>query len=692
MRLPSINLDRSAFANFESTIRKEWLVTNGLGGYASSTVLGINTRKYHGLLVATVHPPKDRRVFLEKLDEDVISDGKVRRFGANEFSDTFFPKGHDFLQHFSLSPFPAFVYAADKVTIQKTIFMPYGKNGTIVLYNVSNQSNGDIKFRIFPLINCRNFHSVTKKSHVLPPSQEHQESMVKLGFKDPKATLLLKSTEGQYFVTDKWTEKLYFREEAARGESCLNDCYQPGYFETTVEAKTDRDLGVAAVAAEDEKQAEETFKGIPSTTPQLRSLHEREIERYQDQLDRFYNLHNISPSDWLNWLVLAAGSFVVDGSVEKEKSVMAGYHWFGVWGRDTFVSLPGLMIVTRRFEEAKEIFLAFARCTRKGLIPNFVSEEGSSSAYNTVDATLWYVNAVLQYLKYSGDFDFVGKNLWKALKQMIENHVEGTMFDIHMDADGLLSHGPQLTWVDSSIDGKPVTPRAGKAVEIQALWYNALKTMELLANRFHDNQEAEKYASISEKAQKNFVSKFWNLQNSRLYDSISEKGADSSLRPNQILAASLDFVMLNNERNEKVVEVVRNELLTTAGLRTLSRNDRHYVGVYVGDRPSRDRAYHSGTVWPWLLGPFTTAFLKAKGHAEAQREYAFNSFLKPLLTAQIYEAGLGTIGEIFDGNPPHTPRGCISQAWSVAEPFRAYVEDVLQIRPQYEGKILKSLR
>jgi predicted glycogen debranching enzyme len=277
------------------------------------------------------------------------------------------------------------------------------------------------------------------------------------------------------------------------------------------------------------------------------------------------------------------------------------------------------------------------------------------------------------------------------LKTIIENHEKGTLFDIHVDGDGLLLHGPQLTWMDAAVDGQPVTPRAGKAVEIQALWYNALKIMELLAGRFKETSEAEKYVRMAEKAKRSFTERFWNLERNCLFDVVGEHGADNSLRPNQIIAVSLDFVMLDNEKGEAVVDVVRRELLTPYGLRTLDRNDARYVGVYAGDRRSRDRAYHNGTVWAWLLGPFTTAYLKTKGYAEYRRDFALKNFLLPLFTEQLFKAGLGTVSEIFDGESSFTPRGCIAQAWSVAEPLRAYIEDVIRIRPLHEKKVLQGL-
>src|SRR4030042_1605245 len=275
MGLPSMSLDRSALADFESAVKKEWLVTNGLGGYASSTVIGLNTRKYHGLLVAAIHPPQDRRVFLEKLDEDLVSGGKTYRFGINEFADTFFPKGQEFLEKCLISPFPTYTYTADKITVRKTIFMAYQKNCTIAFYNVSNRTRNDIKTRVFPLVNRRNFHSLTRRSQASSLEQKHQADAVKLSLREPKATLLLRSTEGKYNLTDTWTEKLYLREEAARGESCFDDCYQPGYFEIDIERKTSKDIGITATAAEDELQAEKMMRVLPSTISGIISLNEK---------------------------------------------------------------------------------------------------------------------------------------------------------------------------------------------------------------------------------------------------------------------------------------------------------------------------------------------------------------------------------------------------------------------------------
>jgi len=509
----------------------------------------------------------------------------------------------------------------------------------------------------------------------------------------PQPMLMMKITKGRYFATGRWVERIYLREDAHRGESCFDDCYQPGYFQIGVGAGQNEMFAVTAVADEKEDNAKKLLAELPSKMYDVKTLYEREMKRHEDFLTKFCDSHGSLPAEnWLNWLVLATDIFTVQGASGDQKDVIAGYHWFGAWGRDTFVSLPGLMLVTGRFEDARKIFLSFKEYFKQGLIPNFLPDETEQAVYNTVDATLWYVNAILQYLKYTGDFRFVQDQLWEMLKSIVEYHVKGTLFNIHVDDDGLLSHGPQLTWVDAAVAGKPVNPRAGKAVEVQALWYNSLRTLEFLANKFNEKGQGKEYSQMAESARESFAEKFWSTEKNYLFDVVSEHDRDDSLRPDQIIAVALDFTMLDNAENEKIVDAIQYELLTPYGLRTLGRKDSRYVGVYAGDRGSRDKAYHNGTVWPWLLGPFTTAYLKVKGHTEFTSKYAMKNFLMPLFTRQILEAGLGTLSEIFDGDPPHLPRGCIAQAWSVAEPFRAYVEDTMQIRPKYEKEILKGLR
>lgn len=694
MKLPSIIFDSKTLSQFDDAVQKEWIVTNGLGGYASSTVLGINTRKYHGLLVAAFHPPGDHRVCLAKLDEEISIGNDTYPLGANEFQDGVFPQGYRSLKEFSLSHFPKYVYSVGNVEVEKTIFMPFEKNAVVASYDIMNKSSSDVKIRIFPLVNWRHFHSVTDRWKIpWEFVQARDEKKLDISFGTPQSALLMKATNGHYRADGKWVERIYYREEAARGESCLDDCYRPGFFEVDVKTGKNGNFAVIAVGDKNELEARKVLAEIPDTTYDLDALLKLEMKRREDSLTSFHGEHEtVTAGDWLNWIILATDTFIVKGFNDVQKSVIAGYHWFEAWGRDAFISLPGLMLVTGRFEDARKVFLTFKKHFQQGLIPNFIPDQLTPPAYNSVDATLWFANAVLQYLKYTDDFDFVREQLWETLKATVENYVKGTIFNIRVNDDGLLSCDSQLTWMDAAVDGQPVTPRAGKPVEVQALWYNTLKIMELLAGRFKEVAEAEKYSLMADKTRKSFVEKFWDSEKGCLFDVVNEHGKDGSLRPNQIIAVALDFSMLDNSRNGKVVDLVHSELLTPYGLRTLARNDSKYVGVYSGGRRSRDEAYHNGTVWPWLQGPFTTAFLKAKGYDAYRREYALKSFILPLFTEQILKVGLGTISEIFDGEPPHTPRGCISQAWSIAEPLRAYVEDVMQIRPKHEKEILQGLR
>lgn len=692
--LPKIIVEPNFLADLEKALKTEWLATNGLGGYASSTILGINTRKYHGLLIAAFNPPADRRVLLTKLDEEIHVNNKVYFLGANELRGGFQPEGYRYLADFSLAPFPTFAYEVDEeIQLKKTVFMPYGKNVTITMYEVSNSSKDTAVVSITPLVNSRHFHSVTEKDKAPNFLEKQINHGVTVQPSTGLITLTLVSTDGRYRAgRGEWNET-FFRTDASRGESSLDNSYKTGSFEFDINPSEARKFSIIAVGGKSEGETQSIFSSIHKDAESIEKLYSAELKRRYTMLSEFQKRYSIvQMEDWLKWLVLATDTFIVNRASTQTKSVIAGYHWFEDWGRDSLLSLPGLALVTGRFGDAKQILLTFQHCCEKGIIPNrFPDSLGDKPAYNTVDATLWYINAVLQYLKYTNDFNFVQEKLWPTLESIIENHVLGTVFNIHMDTDGLIAHGPQLTWMDAAPFGCPVTPREGKAVEIQALWYNALKTMQLLANRFGQNDKASEYFSMAEKSRKSFVEKFWNPQKNCLFDVVqSDGGRDPSLRPNQVIAVSLDFTMLNTTDAEKIVDTVWKRLWGGYGLRTLSNDDPRYMGKYGGDWQQRDKAYHNGTVWPWLLGPFATAFLKLKDYDATWRSYAHRNFLQPLFKDEIYRAGLGTISEIFDGDPPHEPNGCIAQAWSVAEPFRSYMEDVLLLRPPYEREVLRQ--
>ena len=690
--LPKIHLGKDVLSNFDKAIQTEWIITNGLGGYSSSTVLGINTRKYHGVLVAAFNPPTDRRVLLAKLDEDVRVGDSTYVLGSNEFRDTFFPKGHKFLASFSLNPFPTYKYVANGVEVEKVLFMPYGKNAVIISYDVFNPHENEISVHVFPLVNSRHFHSLTKVDGLdWSFVQEHDEAKIKIQTSKPLSTLLLSASSGQYFAgKGEWIRDMYFRVDNAFGYGCFDDVFLPGKFEFKVAPKERKRFHVSAVGGEDDDEVEKIFSSLLESGD-VDALLDEEMQRLQGLLTRFQAIYmDVEMADWLKWLLLAADSFLVKRKSVGKKSVIAGYHWFEDWGRDSLISLPGLTLVTGRFDDARDILLTFKQYCNRGIIPNrFPDSTGDKPDYNTVDASLWYLNAVLQFVKYTGDFDFVRRELWDTLRSIVDWHVKGTIYNIHVDSDGLVAHGPQLTWVDASVGGQHITPRDGKAVEIQALWHNALRTMELLARRFDDNAKAEEYAVMAEKAKKSFNEKFWTGQRGYLCDTVKGDFRDFSLRPNQVIAVALDFSMLDKDKSKSIVDVVWKRLWGRYGLRTLDSLDPSYVGRYDGDWARRNKAYHNGTVWAWLTGPFVTSFLKVYNYDKDKRDYAFENFLKPLFTEEMYRAGLGTISEIFDGDEPHLPRGCISQAWSVAEPLRAFVEDVILKRPFRERKVFE---
>jgi predicted glycogen debranching enzyme len=677
-------------SDFNKAVTLEWIVTNGLGGYASSTVLNTNTRKYHGLLVAALNPPVKRHLFLAKVNEEIKIGDRAYPLYSDEFRDTIYPDGYKRQVGFSLDPLPTFYYASSGLYLKKRILMPYFRNAVIVHYEVANTLDAQANMSIKPLVNSRHFYDVTdgRVSHPIFIQKQIPNGTV-LETQQGLSHLAMSSTDGRYSPSEGvWIEKTYFRTDDQRGESCLDDNYQPGSFSVDVSPKETKTFFLSASAGETEEEVSKIHSAI-SSKDGIRKICAEEVQRRYRLTEDFYRRNAIAKEkNWLNWLIMSADSFLVTRKSTGKRSVIAGYHWFEDWGRDSLISLPGLTLVTGRFRDAEEILLTFRNYCKEGLIPNrFPDREGDKPEYHSVDATLWFFNAALQYLKYTGNFDFVRTELWGTLQEIVEHHVSGTLFGIHLDSDGLLAHGPRLTWMDASINGEPVTPRGGKAVEVQALWYNALKLMEVLATKFGRGDDAQRYRTLAEKTKGSFVEKFWRWDGNYLFDVVNGDIRDPSMRPNQILAVSLDFAMLDDSQRQSVVEAVWKNLWGTFGLRSLSKDDPRYIGRYVGSFSDRDKAYHNGTVWAWLLGPFVTAFLKAKNHDEHWRKFAFQNFIQPLFMEENCSAGLGSLSEIFDGDPPHDSRGCISQAWSLAEPLRAFVEDVSLRRPPYENYV-----
>jgi len=639
MDLPVIEIEKKTIQDLKKSKKLEWIITNGLGGYASSTVLGMNTRKYHGLLVASDKPPLNRKVIMSKLEEEVILKDKIVRLSTNKYQDAIHPDGYKNQVKFELNPFPQFTYDIDDTKIKKTIFMEYRKNVIVVKYEFENVKEPFI-FRIHPLINYRSIYSLTKSQINFTISKGRKN--VKIIFPD-KNFLIIRGCnfkENDLTENERWYKNFFYEVDSEREEDCTENNYNPGYFEFRVYNNT-KDLILQMGYSTSEKELSKPKKII-----------EEEIARKKYLLTNFFNNKKIPEEDWIKWLVFAADSHLIT-RFDNKKSVIAGYHWFGEWGRDSMISIPGLYLSTGRIYHAKDILKTYADFCERGLIPNVMPTGLEKISYNSVDTSLLFIDCVYQVYKYTKDLKFV-KEIWPVMKSIVENYIKGTLFDIKMGEDGLIKHGPGLTWMDVCIDGKYATPREGKAVEIQALWYNTLKIMEFFSKKFKEN--SKKYLEFANKVKKSFNEKFWN--GSYLDDCLGDK----SIRPNQLFAISLDFDVLDKYKRKNVLSVVIKHLLTDYGLRTLSNKDSNYQKVYSGNHVERDLAYHQGTVWPWLWGIFIKSWIKATGNDKTIKK-GLESFVKK----EIIRFGLGTISEIIDGDKPFESKGCISQSWSISE-------------------------
>ena len=428
MNLPAITYPKEALSHFGELIEKEWLITNGLGSYASSTVLGINTRKYHGLLIAALDPPGNRTVCLSKLDEDVLVGDDVYRLGSNEFHDVIYPDGYKLINQFSINPFPTYSYVLDNVQVSKTVFMPKNKNAVAVTYKLTNKTNSDVKVRLYPLLTCRYYHTVVYQSKIpLNFTLKSVGTQFQATFQRPQATIVCRITDGEFKDKVNWVNHIHYRDELLRGEADVDDCFQPGYFEVQVPANVEKEFAVTCAVSHESQNAQEVSDSVGSTISDVKDSLDQELNQRSDFLSDFHHDRpDVPMTDWLNWILLAADSFLVESTAGR-KAIIAGYHWFEPWGRDTFISLPGLLLVTGKYGAAKDILQNFIQYTKSGLIPNFISDNSGIPVYDTVDGTLWYINAVLQYIKYTGDFGFVKDELWEKLQDIVENHQKGTL-------------------------------------------------------------------------------------------------------------------------------------------------------------------------------------------------------------------------------------------------------------------------
>src|SRR5689334_3658183 len=644
-----IEFDQESCRDRKVALTREWLETNGIGGFSSSTISGLNTRRYHGLLVGATKPPVGRFVLLSKFEETLLIDGRRYELSSNQYPGVIHPQGFNHQTSFRLDPFPRFGCEIEGVRVEKSVFMVQGENTTVVQYELTKSADHkDVKLKIRPLIAFRDYHSTTHENAAINTQIETDLGLTIFHPYTDLPPLHLAHDAADIDTTGFWYRNFQYAIEQERGLDYAEDLFSPCAL--TFDLNGNKEVNI-----------------IASTTPHDAShadaYRKAEIER-----------RSSSKTDLVTLLTTAADQFIV--SRESGETVIAGYHWFADWGRDTMIALPGLALVNGRFDVAKHVLTEFSKHVDQGMLPNRFPDAGEAPEYNTVDATLWFFEAVRSFLQYTGDYEFVRTSLYPVLKDIINWHVKGTRYQIQVDDDGLLfagEPGVQLTWMDAKVGDWVVTPRHGKPVEIQALWYNALRVMEDLARRF--NELKQEYGAMANKARASFNKLFWNEQVGCLYDVINGEIRDASIRPNQVIAISLTNTMVPKERATSILRVVERELLTPRGLRTLSPSDPNYVGSYEGGPATRDGAYHQGTVWPWLIGPYITAYVKTFGK-DAGRDFAA-TWLENF-EQHLHEAGLGQVSEIFDGDPPHNPRGCIAQAWSVAELLRAIVEDVQQ--------------
>jgi predicted glycogen debranching enzyme len=659
-----IQFERETWSDLEAALRREWLETNGLGGFASSTIVGLNTRRYHGLLVAATKPPVGRLVLLSKLEETLLIDGSRFDLSANRYPGIIHPQGFHYLKQFRLDPFPVFTYEVEGIEIEKSVFMIYGENSTVIHYELRKNNRPEVpknlRLEIRPLIAFRDYHGTTHENGVINPAVQERSGLASVSPYQGLPNLHLAHNAIELRKTGDWYRNFEYDSERERGLDCSEDLFNP--FTLCFDLRLWRQASIiASTEQRDVTQAVEYRRA--EITRRRKALVASPIE-----------------DDFAQSLADAADRYLV--SRDDEKTVIAGYHWFGDWGRDTMIALPGLTLPTGKYDVARSILRIFAKHVDQGMLPNRFPDAGETPEYNTVDAALWFFEAARAYLAYTSDLEFVRDELYPAFADIISWHARGTRYGIKVDPSGLLASGElgvQLTWMDAKVGDWVVTPRRGKPVEIQALWYNALCIMEDLASRFGDEAARKRYRHMAAVAQWSFNRLFWNEKLGYLYDVVNSGPPDPSIRPNQIFAVSLPHSMLPLDRARSVVEKVEEHLLTPFGLRSLAPSDLQYRGRYTGGPADRDGAYHRGTVWAWLLGPFITAYIKVNGGSEEVRRQA-QAWLSPL-ESHLAEAGLGHISEIFEGDAPHRPCGCIAQAWSVAEILRVYFEDVRDLRP-----------
>ena len=663
-------------------LKKEWIITNGIGGYCSSTIIGANTRKYHGLLVAPLYSPARRNLILSKLDESIILDGRKYDLYTNVCKN-YISQGFQYLESFQKEMLPVFKYKIENTEITKTICMQYGRNTVIVYYKIRN-GNSKAKLQLAPILNFRDFHSMNT-NHNFDISQEIDSDKIKIIIdKNTYNPVYMKVSEGTYteHINDIFYNMFYIEEEK-RGFFPEENHIVSGVFDIEIEPNEEKNISF--ICSLEENIDEIDYKQIINNEIiRLNNIYNDSLlidngkeNKTKDELNR---------DELARLFMIAADNFVVYRPTFGLHTLIAGYPWFLDWGRDSLISFEGLCLVPKRYDIARDVLLTCTRDIKYGLLPNGYSEVDNSPLYNSADSALLLFEQVKKYIEYTGDNKFIKENIYPKLKTIIENYSNGIDFhdnNIKLEEDGLISSGTentQNTWMDAKYGDFAFTPRCGKVVEINALWYNALKIMEELTKKYERIGKrllSKKYADMAEKCKESFNKEFYNIKKKCLYDVIG----DGKVRPNQLFALSLTYpvVETNSEIAENIITVVEKKLLNNYGLKTLAKGDKNYVEVYEGDGFKRDASYHQGITWPWLLGLYYNSLKNIKNSKkdkEKRKELEtkiddFKKKVEKVFSKEITERGcIGTISELFDSKTPYLPKGAFAQAWSVAEIFR----------------------
>ena len=660
------------WTTFKEGIKREWAVTNGIGGYAGSSMIGAHSRTHQGYLIASLHAPIERYLVFSKINETATVGTSTVSFETSQHcasGKTVYTEGQKFLTSFIYDGSVHYTYETDNFSFEKHITLKRNANVCAVAYELT-AGDSDCTFTLTPLFNYREHSESSTPDTLKFETFTEDRTFYLVPEKNKDIAIRFQTSEGTFSERETvYDIDMQLQIEVDLETDGLDCHYCPVDLSIAVPANTTKKVSIlCSIGDVNERPA-------PVSGTEAFSILE-ENARCHAELFEKSGYHD----SFANQLVLASDQFLTYRESTKMMTVLAGLPWFTDWGRDTMIAFTGLTLCTKRFKEAEEILLTFARYIRHGIVPNMFPDDNMPPLYNTVDASLWYFYAVYQYLHYNPAAEaeaFVKEQIFPHLKEIISAYEKGTDFSIYMEDDGLIHAGSgldQITWMDVRVGDWVATPRHGKPVEINALWYNALRIMESLCEKF--DEDASAYRTRANQVKESFNAKFWDSSNQCLFDVVDGDEPDDHIRPNQIYAVSLPFSLLPEEQEKSVVALVEKELFVGCGLRSLAPDHPDYHGIYCGALAKRDAAYHQGTAWGFLLGGFFSAYMKVNHHSSSAAENAVR-MLEPVRKHLTDSGCIGSISEIFDGDAPHNPRGCYAQAWSVGEVLRCYCEDIL---------------